>query len=381
MKSSIEAHGFFYCRKKSERSPPSEYINSTPFHKKKMVLGLEPLRTDIHTWHPSVFLLPIRIREFPDANQQEFTLDIDGRRLFVEVRCNTGTDRISVHFSMHGMQHSKVLWKAIKNGDEQIRINEMHSPVTRWCVAAYDVTAPMPLITTFVLRFFSAEHWKRFEGRPDSWAQLLHGIGSVADISKGDMSKSRMRSLLLNAPTDGDVVFMVAGERIAAHSFIIKHFLPVPLLYSCMNEGVSNEVVIEDTKPEVFRAFLEYLYTQDDVDDETAIIGQHTTDLLVLANKYGYERLHRLCDFHLARQALSWPRPEQSVFELLVFADRHQAAKLKDACLERLMIEDEELDTEELDVLDKQLLMETLRDVVQRKRRKQTHSLRLEEQL
>ena len=368
-----------------------------------MVWGLELMRTNVCTWHPSIFLLPVSIREFAASEQlkKDFTVEIDGRALKAELTYAEPADQglfcAKLHFSIDRrdalyVDELHVLWRSIRDDtgeedmgkdlvEDEVHAEHIFSNARRWCAAFYTSQQPrsVSFVHTFVLRLLTNEEWKRFEGRKGAQALLLHEIG--LNLQMDLSSNTRMRALLLNASTDGDVVFVVAGERIRAHSFIIKHFLPVPLLQ--MSEGASKEIVISDTKPEVFRTFVEYLYTQDEVDEES-IIEQHAMDLLVLANKYTYDRLHRLCDFHLARKALSWPRPELSVFELLTFADTHRATKLKEACLERLAVEEEELDRADekgMGALDKPLLEATFRDLVKFKRRKLAHSASVEKMI
>lgn len=62
-----------------------------------------------------------------------------------------------------------------------------------------------------------------------------------------------------------DMVFVVKGERLKAHSLVLAASCEVfdSLLQSGMRESESKEVVLEDCDPDVFRAFLRYLYSDD----------------------------------------------------------------------------------------------------------------------
>lgn len=62
-----------------------------------------------------------------------------------------------------------------------------------------------------------------------------------------------------------DVNFSVKGESIKAHSQVLCPRSQVfeRQLYGGMRESVSKEVVVEDCEPHIFKAFLQFLYTDD----------------------------------------------------------------------------------------------------------------------
>lgn len=64
---------------------------------------------------------------------------------------------------------------------------------------------------------------------------------------------------------NADVTFLVKGERIQAHSQLLSAHSEVfeRQLHGGMREAASKEVIIDDCEASVFRAFLQYFYTDD----------------------------------------------------------------------------------------------------------------------
>jgi hypothetical protein len=78
-----------------------------------------------------------------------------------------------------------------------------------------------------------------------------------------------------------------------------------------------------------FRKLLEFIYSDTLTDLETA---DQAIDVLVAANKYGLDRLKRLCEKFLVSII-----DLDNVVELLCLSDMHQAMELKRMCLNYAM--------------------------------------------
>uniref|UniRef100_A0A0E0M7Y2 BTB domain-containing protein n=1 Tax=Oryza punctata TaxID=4537 RepID=A0A0E0M7Y2_ORYPU len=130
-----------------------------------------------------------------------------------------------------------------------------------------------------------------------------------------------------------DVEFLVSGETFAAHRlvltvrspiFVVKHFGPMK-----ESANVNDVVQVDDMEAQVFKALLNFIYTDtllemDQEDDAT--MAQH---LLVAADKYGLQRLKVMCEERLSNHI-----DTDSVATLLVLAEKHNCCGLKKACIE-----------------------------------------------
>ncbi|GJM97720.1 hypothetical protein PR202_ga14669 [Eleusine coracana subsp. coracana] len=135
-----------------------------------------------------------------------------------------------------------------------------------------------------------------------------------------------------------DVTFVVSGERVAAHRCVLAARSPVFMdeLFGDMKETAAREVEVEDVEADVFRALVQFIYTDalpeeldldDDEDTSTGkAMAQH---LLAAADRYGVERLKGLCedmicaDISVATAAAS-----------LALAKQHGCQKLKAKCMD-----------------------------------------------
>jgi len=89
---------------------------------------------------------------------------------------------------------------------------------------------------------------------------------------------------LLNEATNADVAFVVQGERIMAHKGVLStrsdYFSN--MFRSDVKENTTNEVLVPDVKPKVFKAMLEFLYSGLPPKN----LSDVALDLLVIADKY-----------------------------------------------------------------------------------------------
>lgn len=135
---------------------------------------------------------------------------------------------------------------------------------------------------------------------------------------------SDMRSLV-NDSTYADVVFVVEGHYLYAHRAILaarsEHFRN--MFASGMRESKEKQINIPEIRFNVFKALLEFLYTnQADVDGELAI------QLYSCADLYRIERLKELCEMKV-RTGIT---VENAPF-LLKVADELSNTLLREICV------------------------------------------------
>lgn len=116
-----------------------------------------------------------------------------------------------------------------------------------------------------------------------------------------------------------------------------------------MMESQTNKIPIPDTKPIVFKAFLEYLYT-----DSTSMNDEIAADLLILANKYIVQRLKAICEEYLARKL-----KVKNIVEMINLSEMHDASYLKEYALKFMIINRNIIcDTQDISHLSKEVLVE-----------------------
>ncbi|KAK3592425.1 hypothetical protein CHS0354_036055 [Potamilus streckersoni] len=97
-------------------------------------------------------------------------------------------------------------------------------------------------------------------------------------------------------------------------------------LLSGMKESIDKKITVHDTNPDLFRVFLEYLYSgQMETND---LSTEQLVDIMTLADRYHTLSLKSLCE-----QALKHHVDDENALYLLSFADQLNAKKLKDLIL------------------------------------------------
>ncbi|CAL5007388.1 unnamed protein product [Urochloa decumbens] len=131
-----------------------------------------------------------------------------------------------------------------------------------------------------------------------------------------------------------DVTFKVKGEVFRAHKIVLATRSPVfdVELYGPVGEGNRETIPIEDMEPAIFKALLQYIYTDslpgmDDLldGDEREEMAKH---LLVAADRYALERMKLMCESILCNGL-----KVENVAETLALADQHNSTELRDACI------------------------------------------------
>ena len=127
-----------------------------------------------------------------------------------------------------------------------------------------------------------------------------------------------------------DVEFVVKGEKIPAHTSILRGGVS-PVLAAMfehdMTESSSHCAFVDDIESHVFRQLLPYLYTKDEPKVED---GENMAEeLFIAADKYQVNNLRNCCDFLLSKKI-----SDDNVLRLLVLAHLHSAHWLKEGCID-----------------------------------------------
>ncbi|CAL5011147.1 unnamed protein product [Urochloa decumbens] len=138
---------------------------------------------------------------------------------------------------------------------------------------------------------------------------------------------------LFETGVGADVTFTVEGETFAAHKVILAARSPVLMaeLFGPMKEARMQHLTVEDMHPDVFRAMLHFIYT-DDLPNTDEIWRDHDNKmiqhLLVAANRYDVDRLKSIC------QGILCDRLDvENVAATLVLAYHHNSPRLMKFCI------------------------------------------------
>ena len=114
-----------------------------------------------------------------------------------------------------------------------------------------------------------------------------------------------------------DVTFIVNETKFKAHKCILASRCKVfANMFSVgMRESQESVITVQDISPQIFKHLLEFIYT-DCIPQPLS--NELTIEILVAANKYGMDRLKRLCEKQLV-QVIDL----ENVVELLYLSDMH----------------------------------------------------------
>ncbi|CAE7331339.1 BPM1 [Symbiodinium pilosum] len=174
------------------------------------------------------------------------------------------------------------------------------------------------------------------------------GIPSFSDTCKANPSVevtgpslSRDMRILWEKGTCSDVQFMIQGEVINAHSPVLCARSEVfeAQLTTGMKESVSKVIEITDCDLATFKAFLQFIYTDNlasadelcsstNEDDDSTSKLSRVQALLAVSHKYQVVRLQLWCEMQLCKELTA-----SAVCGILCQAHLHQAKELEKACL------------------------------------------------
>lgn len=154
-------------------------------------------------------------------------------------------------------------------------------------------------------------------------------------IPPSDMGQSL--KYLLDAELGCDIVFRVGEEAFKGHKLILAARSPVfrAQFFGLIGNPKTDELEIEDIEPSVFKAMLQYIYS-DELPDLIEITGSTSTctstivmqHLLAAADRFGLDRLKELCEAKLCEEV-----NVDTVATTLSLAEQHRCPQLKAICL------------------------------------------------
>ncbi|KAJ8542105.1 hypothetical protein K7X08_016971 [Anisodus acutangulus] len=154
-------------------------------------------------------------------------------------------------------------------------------------------------------------------------------------VPPSDMGQSL--KYLLDAELGCDIVFQVGGEVFKGHKLILAARSPVfrAQFFGLIGNPKSDEVELEDIEPSVFKAMLQYIYS-DELPDLVEITSSTSTrsstimlqHLLAAADRFCLDRLKELCEAKLCEEV-----NVDTLATTLSLAEQHRCPQLKAICL------------------------------------------------
>jgi len=148
-------------------------------------------------------------------------------------------------------------------------------------------------------------------------------VAPVASVTSVDQPKLRSQEefgQLFDSGEDADYTFDVRGERIKAHKLVLKtrckHF--AAKFKSRMVDSNEEEEKVDDTKPEVFKQFLRFVYT-----DTAPKYDDTTMELLAVADYYSAEDLKMICEGEIISNLNA-----SNVIDALILAEEYHCPTL-----------------------------------------------------
>ncbi|CAH9126509.1 unnamed protein product [Cuscuta epithymum] len=154
-------------------------------------------------------------------------------------------------------------------------------------------------------------------------------------VPASDMGQSL--KYLLDSEIGCDIVFQVGEESFKAHKLILAARSPVfkAQFFGLIGNPNTEKVELEDIEPSIFKAMLEFVYS-DQLPNIHDVIGSASTctstimmqHLLAAADRFSLDRLKQLCEAKLCEEVNA-----DTVATTLSLADQHRCLQLKDICL------------------------------------------------
>ena len=156
-------------------------------------------------------------------------------------------------------------------------------------------------------------------------------IDTMLNIPPSDISAQFLATF--EGGQNADVLFLVEGERMKAHSLILSTRSEVfnKQLNSGMLESASYQINVKDCDAATFRVFLQFLYTDDLKVVETTLkepCTQCIRKLLAVSHKYQASRLQLWCEDQLSNLI-----DVEDVCVVLCQAYLYEAKQLQEVCL------------------------------------------------
>jgi len=144
---------------------------------------------------------------------------------------------------------------------------------------------------------------------------------SSSSFSGSSQSWSTDFENLFTSQTSSDISFIVTGQVIRAHKLILSARSPVfaAMFQLDMKEKGMDHIVIPEMAPDIFRALLRFIYT-----DQVQLTDSNVPQLLAAANQFLLPSLKSKCEEFIMEHLTT-----ENCVEMLTLADLHNALLLK----------------------------------------------------
>ncbi|EFJ13749.1 hypothetical protein SELMODRAFT_267336 [Selaginella moellendorffii] len=166
-----------------------------------------------------------------------------------------------------------------------------------------------------------------------SWTQVT----KIYSIQPPEQDIGKHFGALFESGEGADLTFDADGETFKAHKLVLAARSPVfkAQLMGPLRERTSDVLRVEDILAPVFKAMLQFMYT-DALPDTAELSGVSSSSsptllyqhLLAAADRYGLDRLRLLCEAKLCETV-----SVDTVATTLALAELHHASQLKGVCL------------------------------------------------
>lgn len=145
---------------------------------------------------------------------------------------------------------------------------------------------------------------------------------SVGEAFRNSSLSQDLKKIFTDDHSTSDICFVVNDQEIKAHKSIVSARSPVfaAMFSADMKEKLTHRVDIQGIEPNIFKAILLFLYT-----DQVQLTKANGADLLAAANQYSIPLLKARCEEYLYSQNLT----TENCAERLILADLHNAPHLK----------------------------------------------------
>ena len=130
---------------------------------------------------------------------------------------------------------------------------------------------------------------------------------------------------LLASGTEGDTCFIVGDKRFVVYKGLISRCAPILGEMADSQQPSGLDIPINDVEPDIFEALIRFIYT-----DKPPEVMDNPRKLLKVANRFGCSGLKLIAEAEIVKAGID----AENAAELLMFADAHSCALLREAALE-----------------------------------------------
>lgn len=256
-----------------------------------------------------------KIKEKANVNSAVYFSKDDPKPFEVQLRAKFGTDNpgyLSVHFQLKVKIPSlKLLKISVINREGQLlktRKTENVNDLSPFSSLGWEKVLPLNQITESELVILCDMEYSPLKSASLSVDKFNHQLQT--DLIH-----------MFESAAFADVIFLVEGEKIAAHKTILasRSTYFKTMFDTNMKEKITNQVEISDVGPETFKVVLKFLY--GGIPEEKQF--EPLVKLIVASDKYIMDELKEICE-----SAIIADLQVENVVDALLIADMHNCQRL-----------------------------------------------------